>query len=59
MTNYPNKGDKVVFNKADSPPREVVKVDPADDLIEIRSSDGGFGSHVRLKTFEADYTKVE
>lgn len=59
MINYPNKGDKVIFNKTDCPPREVVKVSTVDDLIKISSPDGGFESNVSLEKFNADYTKVE
>ena len=60
MINYPNVGDKVVSNQPESLPRVVVvKVDPANDLIEIRTADGACGSHVGLKRFESNYTKAD
>ena len=60
MSEYPIKGDKVVSNKPESPPRVVVtNVDSDNDLIEIRTADGACGSHIRLEKFESDYTKVE
>ena len=59
MTNYPTKGDKVVYNKTDCPPREVVSVSIVNDLIKISSPGGGFESNVSLEKFNTDYTKVE